>query len=152
MILCLRMPKICKPSLTKVTESDLQGLIPQCLLTELSQQEGIGWQMKYLPRRSLPGEGPLCSVVKDNVSIQRLSHSRNTDWGGCEDWERQRPSCSDTIPSQRISLFLDQPPFLELWSTEALGANNTCSLRCLWKLLSESCFHLAPTGIKFNPS
>lgn len=112
-------------------------------MTEFSQQKGIGWQMKHLPRRSLPGEGPLCSVVKDNVSIQRLSHSRSPDWGGCEDWERLRPFC---IPSQRLSLFL------ELWSSEALGANKTCSLRCLWKLLSEGCFHLAPTGIKFNPS
>lgn len=99
--------------------------------------------MKYLPRRSLPGEGPLCSVVKDNVSIQRLSHSRSTNWGGCEDWERLR---SSRIPSQRLSLFL------ELWSSEALGANTTCSLRCLWKLFSEGCFHLTPTGIKFNPS
>lgn len=38
------------------------------------------------------------------------------------------------------------------WSSGASEANNTCSLRCLWKLLSESCFHLAPTGTKFNPS
>lgn len=129
--------KSAKPSLPKATESDLQGLIPRCLLTEFSQQEGIGWQMKYLPRRSLAGEGPPCSVVKDNVSIQRLSHSRNIDWGGWEDCERHRPS-------QRLSL--------ELWSSEALGANSPCSLRWLWKLLSEGCFRLAPTGIKFNPS
>lgn len=53
-------------------ESGLQGLILQLLLAELSQQEGIGWQKKYLPRRSLPGEGPLCPVVKDNGSIKRL--------------------------------------------------------------------------------
>lgn len=134
--LCL---KSSKPSLTKVTESDLQGLIPRCLLTELSQKEGTGWQMKYLPRRSLPGQGPLCSVVKDNVSIQ----SRNMDWGGCEVWERLRPS---SIPSQRLSLLL------ELCSSGALGANNSCSPRCLWRLLSEGCFHLAPTGIKFSPA
>lgn len=89
------MLKICKA----IPDQSHRIRAPRLNPTESGQQKGMRWQMKHLPRRSLPGEGPLCSVVEDNVSIQRLSHSRTGV-------ERLRPSC---IPSQRLSLLL------ELW-------------------------------------
>lgn len=139
-ILCLLMPKICRaiPDQShRIRSPRVNPTVP----FDWDQPAGRDWMADETPPQEIPSRrGALCSV-KDNVTIQRLSHSRNTDWGGCEDWERLRPSCT---PSQRLSLFL--------CSSEVSGTNNSCSLRCLWKLLSEGSFHLAPTGIKFSPS